>query len=816
MVAVADLRPLALVRALVCLIALFIGGSVAFGQQKQAETPRERLTAAQQRLDRLQNAIATPDIEDTALQKLRSDLDPIRTALITLQNDVAGPRDAARARIDKLGPPPKEGEPPEAVEVAEARKRENAVFAELDAVAREVQLEVTRADQMVNRITALRREAFTRQITERNDSVLDPALWVEVGGALPRIGGILSSILRDSTDHVMANVGWETLLAPVILFVGIWLLRLLRLRLIRARETLSLNREAPPRFVAASYAIGEVFIAALGWPAILIFTTLVLDGFDLLYPRFAEVIVAPMLGSLLVATAIDAVGGGLLSVSKPHLRLAPFSDWAARLIRRRVRIASYISFVSAFLQTIAATIVAPVAVTAALSALLSLAFAVTIGSTLLRLRAAPLTPEEVESGPVANPLDFLRPIFWLVVLLIVVSLLTGFIAFARFLAFLSVFSLFAASFAHILITLIDGGLTDGLAPDQPRGRALSSAVGVSPRNVAFAATILSGLLRFLVLATTALLFVSPLGLFSADIVSTIERVYFGFQVGGITISPSSILQGALLFGLVLLATRLVLGWVRNTLLPRTAMDSGLQNSIATIIGYFGIVLAVVIGLSEVGLDLQNVALVAGALSVGIGFGLQSIVSNFVSGLILLAERPVRVGDIISVKSGEEGYVRRISVRATEIETYDRATLIVPNSELITGVVKNRVYANTWARIHVAVKVGLESDAAAVETAMLAAVADDPRILPTPRPRVLLSTIGDAALEFELVAVLASVETGPTVRSDLNKRIIAAFREAGIRLAGQAVPAAPATVVVTLDETLRALDGARSAAGVPQS
>jgi small-conductance mechanosensitive channel len=246
------------------------------------------------------------------------------------------------------------------------------------------------------------------------------------------------------------------------------------------------------------------------------------------------------------------------------------------------------------------------------------------------------------------------------------------------------------------------------------------------------------------------------------------------------------------------------------------MDSGLQNSIATIIGYAGIILAVVIGLSEVGLDLQNVALVAGALSVGIGLGLQAIVSNFVSGLILLAERPVRVGDIISVKSGEEGYVRRISVRATEIETYDRATLIVPNSELITGVVKNRVYANTWARIHVAVKVGLESDAAAVEAAMLAAVADDPRILPTPRPRVLLSTIGDTALDFELVAVLASVETSPTVRSDLNKRVIAAFREAGIRLAGQAVPAAPATVVVTLEETLRALDSARSAAGVPQS
>lgn len=808
-------RPLALLRALLLLFAVLAGGHASHAQQPQ-ESPRERLTSAQQRLDRLQNAINTPGIEDDALQKLRADLDPLRIVLITLQSDVTGPRDAARARIDKLGPPPKEGEPPETNEVAEVRKRENAIFAELDAVAREAQLEVTRADQIANRITALRREAFTRQITERSESVLDPTFWIEVGSAMPRIGGILTSILRDAGDFAVANLGWESALVPPLLIGGIWVLLFLRRRIIKVRDNLVANRDAPPRFVAAGDAIAEVLIALLGWPAILVFAMLLLDGFDLMHGRFREILFGTMIGALLAATVFNSVGAGILAVSKPHIRLVPLSDWAARRILRRVRWVSYIIFVSAWLQTIVTAIVAPVAVTAAISALSSLAIAITMASTLLRLRAAPLTPEEMESGPVTNPLDFLRPIFWLVVLTILASLLAGYLAFASFTAFLSIFALFAASIAYVLMTLIDGGLTDGLAADQPRGRAISSAIGVSPRNVAFAATILSGLLRFVVLASTALFFTSPLGLISTDVFSTIERVYLGFQVGGITISPSSIVKGVLLFGLVLLATRLVLGWVRNTVLPRTTMDAGLQNSVATIIGYVGIVLAVVIGLSEVGLDLQNVALVAGALSVGIGFGLQSIVSNFVSGLILLAERPVRVGDIISVKNGEEGYVRRISVRATEIETYDRATLIVPNSELITGVVKNRIYANTWARIHVAVKVGLESDIGTVESAMLAAVAEDPRILPTPRPRVLLSTIGDTALEFELVAVLASVETGPAVRSDLNKRIITSFREAGIRLVGQAVPAPPATVVVTLDEALRAIDGARSAAGLPQS
>ena len=144
-------------------------------------------------------------------------------------------------------------------------------------------------------------------------------------------------------------------------------------------------------------------------------------------------------------------------------------------------------------------------------------------------------------------------------------------------------------------------------------------------------------------------------------------------------------------------------------MPHTAIEPSLRMSIVTIIGYVGFIVAVVVALGEIGIDPQKIALIAGALSVGIGFGLQSIVSNFVSGLILLAERPIRVGDQIVVK-GDEGFVRRISVRATEIETFDKASVIIPNSELITGVVKNWTHSNTLGRLNIKVSVSYDCDA----------------------------------------------------------------------------------------------------------
>ncbi len=196
---------------------------------------------------------------------------------------------------------------------------------------------------------------------------------------------------------------------------------------------------------------------------------------------------------------------------------------------------------------------------------------------------------------------------------------------------------------------------------------------------------------------------------AADLLEALKGVALGIRIGDFTISFGAVFGAIAFFVIVIVLTRLLQRWLEKEVMPYTAIEPSLQLSIVTILGYIGFIVAIVLALGEIGIDPQKIALVAGALSVGIGFGLQSIVSNFVSGLILLAERPIRVGDQIVVK-GDEGIVRRISVRATEIETFDKASVIVPNSELITSSVKNWTHANTLGRLNIKLAVGYDADA----------------------------------------------------------------------------------------------------------
>ena len=257
----------------------------------------------------------------------------------------------------------------------------------------------------------------------------------------------------------------------------------------------------------------------------------------------------------------------------------------------------------------------------------------------------------------------------------------------------------------------------------------------------------------------------------------------GFKVGEVTIVPTRILIALGVLAVLFSA----ISWLRKQLddrwLRKARADVGARNAVSTLSAYVGAAIAILLALAIAGVDLSNLAIIAGALSVGIGFGLQNIVNNFVSGLILLFERPIKQGDWVVVGT-TEGYVKRISVRSTQIQTFDNADVMVPNSELISTQVTNWMLRDRKGRVRVPVGVAYGSDVDKVRELLLGIALTHPQTVvdgSNPRPRALFMGFGPSSLDFELRFFIRNVDDRLNTISDVNFAIDKAFREAGITI-----------------------------------
>jgi potassium efflux system protein len=248
----------------------------------------------------------------------------------------------------------------------------------------------------------------------------------------------------------------------------------------------------------------------------------------------------------------------------------------------------------------------------------------------------------------------------------------------------------------------------------------------------------------------------------------------------LTIKPGAVLNALVVFVLGLLLVRVIKRWLSEQLLPKTALDVGMQNSIVTLLGYVAVVIVFALALKTADVSLQSITWIASALSVGIGFGLQAIVSNFISGLILLAEQPVKVGDWVSMP-GVEGDIRRINVRATEIQLSDRSTMIVPNSQFITQNLRNVTHGNALGRVKLSLPMPLDTDAAKMREIMMEALTDNPATLATPSPSVTLDDVNNIAMTFTGVAYVRGPREASAVKSDLLFDILARLAKAQLPL-----------------------------------
>ncbi len=757
--------------ALVAAAILLVAPAPACRAQSDETPPVVTIESLGLGLDRIELLLRRKDVSDAALAGAREDLDPLRELLRNRIETLKQSSAEIEAGLKQLGAAPAADKPPEDAALADERARLDRRAHEADAAARQAGLLATRAESLADQIASRRREIFARRLLARSSSIFDPSFWGQFAEAVPRGARSFTVLARSWWNHAVEVAGPGKMAAALAILAALAAAIALYARWWRRWR--ASGEDARSRFAKVLSALIALVRTALTVPGTVVAIVLILDAFALMPAHIGEIA-----SGLVIAVAVASFGRGvsnaLFAPDEPARRLFQIDDGKARLIARHLNGANRVLGVAIFFSAFQKATSSPISATVALNMLSAAAILVLLVHLLLRARRRALELDDVE----AHRGQWLRGFGWLLATAILAALATGYVGLAAFLAgrTLVVFNIFGA--LYILLVFIDVFLTDELSAQSRRGRAVAAFIGLKPANFEMIATLLSAVLRILLIFLVILPLLGRWGIFAADYLGLVRDAAFGIHIGEITISITAVVSAVIALFIGVLLTRLAQGWLQKRFLPRTGIESSLQHSVATIFGYLGIIAALTLALATLGIDLQKITLVAGALSIGIGFGLQSIVSNFVSGLILLTERPIRVGDWIVVK-GEEGYVRRIKVRATEIETFERASVIIPNSELISGVVKNWTHVNTLGRITVKVGVGYESDAVQVRDILLDVAQSHAGVLKSPQPLALFVGFGDSALDFELRCVVAKIQELFVIRSDLCFAILERFRAAGV-------------------------------------
>ena len=758
-------------------------GQAAHAQPAGPRDVRAQIEASRLDLGQIDAALQRESLDDKRLGDLRARLQPIDDAIAEIVAREQPRADDIKARLDQLGPVPDASKgQQDSPEVAKERMEQQKQWKDADETLRLAKASALRVEQIAQAIAERRRQNFTRQILAQHASIVSPWLWLDVTKSLPADTRALHFLSTQWVETIFQNLDWYEALVLVLLALSAvvlaprarqWVLSGTLSQAVKdvAEEQPELSRLSKV-MLALRMLLLHAVVPALGLRLIY----MLLDRFDLL-PGRAEAVLEALLTSLAFFAFMNGLSSAVFAPGRQQWRLFAIENDKALEIWRLIRAVTLVVVLGRCVESIHAAIVASLPLTNLTKGLFSVAVALLIARGLRRIFGGPSAAHPETHGGLSDlPL---RLAAWLAVIAILGAALIGFVPLASFLVSQVVWLSILGMLAVLALVLIEEVIGAGLSATGLLGRRVRAATGLNASSLDQFSVLGAGLVRLLLFIALGMVALAPWGVDSANFGNNLKAAFFGFQVGGVTISLSTLAVAIVLFLVGFFITRAIQNWLDTRYLPHTRLDPGLRNSIRTIFGYVGIVLAAIVALSQLGFSLDKLTIVAGALSVGIGFGLQSIVNNFVSGLILLWERPIRVGDWIVV-GDEQGMVKHINVRATEIETFDRASLIIPNAEFISGRVKNWMHADRTGRVIIPVNIDYMAEPEQVQEVLLAAANAHREVFSEPKPMVIFKNLGESGLDFEL-RCFCDVGSMATTRSELLFDIFKRLRDANISI-----------------------------------
>lgn len=737
------------------------------------ERDQEQIEIYETQFDNLKRRFEDSGQDEDALIKLRTDADEFLAPVLEMLDRLRADGVKNRERLAALGEPAVEGEEVGAITVERNNLTESnallTVFVgKLDAVT-------TGTEDLIFDIGLLRRDRFTSQLFERVN--LDTISFENISSAFSlelikfraKTSSWLSFIWNFKTRGLLISIALS-ILAGLIIFFGGYRYFGQFIHDHNSRAKLSFGSRLNSAFWSA--VIPTLSVAAFGAS-----TYFLLLNFNVLRLDFASLF-ARILFAVVLLVLVLKLASVILGPRQSSGRLLNLTDRGARALYALVVVTFMIKTVSYLGAGVRELLNLPVQ-----SSVLQ-AFAETVLIALILIitsQLKPLVPKDENSESSGEPWPlWVRLPMLMTGIGLIFTCLAGYVALGAFMSSQLVMT-------GAILIVVYFGLQSGKAIMQENafaesllGKHLVSNFQLS-QNALNTLGLFTGMLVNIILLGLGVSFVLlQWGYRPQELISGGIDLFTRIQIGGITISIVNIGIGLILFAIGYFATRRFQQWLDRSVLGRGKVEIGVRNSIRKVIGYFGIAIAAMIAVSAAGFDLSSLALVAGALSLGIGFGLQTIVSNFVSGLILLAERPFKAGDWVETTS-VQGIVKEISVRATEIETFSRKSVIVPNSELVNGAVGNWTHRNSIGRVDVLIGVSYDNSPKKIMDLLLEIADENPNLLKIPEPSVEFVDFGASSLDFSLRGFLADISNGFNVRNELRVAIYDRLKADGIEI-----------------------------------